>query len=152
MRKGFTLVEVLLIIATVPLFMVLMSRLFSTLLLETPRIWKNVQQNTTMLNMLSQMQQDIDNATELPQSKGGFSSDDKLLLIRQEDRLIGYEIADERISRRILSDNQTEPSEPRAWLIPDAKIEWNILRTNDIGHCLEVHSHIGSQYENRFKH
>lgn len=142
MRKAFTLVEMLLVIATIPVFMIVMSRLFNTLLRETPRIWNSVQQNTTMLDMLSQLQSDIDRAKDLPQSKGDFTSDDKILLIEHEDSLIGYELDNEQVIRRILSSTNGNAGEERTWKMPDAKIGWNIHRKDGKGYCLEIVNYI----------
>jgi hypothetical protein len=147
MRKGFSLVELLVILATVPIFMFVMSRLLFTLLNETPRIWKNVQQSSTLNNMLWQLQNDIDKATDLPQSHGDFITGDTLILIQQEDELICYEIDNQKATRRILSETNT--AEPRTWLIPDVKIEWNILKKNGKGYCLELQNYIGYKISGR---
>ncbi len=144
MKKAFTLIEMLLIIATIPVFMLVTSRLLNSLLRETPRIWNNIQQNTTMLNMLSQMRSDIDNAQNIPQSYGEFTATDKLLLIEQKDLLIGYEFEDEQIIRRILNDTQINNEHERKWQIPDAKIQWNVLTKDGNGYCLEITNYIES--------
>ena len=151
MRKAFTLVELLIVIATIPIFMVLMSRLFGSLLTETPRIWKNVQQNSTMIHMLTQMQNDIDNATDLPVLEDGFITDSNHLLIQQKDILVAYEISEEQIVRRVLSSNDEQDNEPRIWKIPDAKITWNVLRKDNQAYALEVHNHIEYEIHGRFE-
>ena len=121
MRKAFTLTELLVIIATVPIFMFVMSRLFFVLINDTPRIWKNVQQNAILINMFKQIQSDIDKATDLPGSYGDLIAGDKMILIEQEDKLICYELDDKKVIRRIIDDAQTKTSEQRVWLIPDVK-------------------------------
>ena len=70
MRKATTLVELLVIIVIVPIIMVFVSKLFNTLMTEAPRLCDNVQLNTTMINLFSKIQEDIDQATDIPQSKG----------------------------------------------------------------------------------
>lgn len=138
MKKAFTLIEVLILIAVIPVFMLIMSRLFNILMQETPRIWKNIHQNTTTLNMLSQLQDDIDNARSLPQSYGEFTSSDKLLLIEQREELIGYEFDAGQITRRILNDAKSESGRERTWKLPDVNINWKVLTKNGNGYCLEI--------------
>jgi hypothetical protein len=149
MRKAFSLSELLIVIATVPIFMFVMSRLFFTLMKDTPRIWKNVQQSSTLNNMLSQIQSDIDKATDLPQSHGDLITGDTLILIQQEDKLICYELDNQKATRKFLSETNT--TEPRIWLIPDVKIEWNILRKNGKGYCLELQNYIGYKTSSRYE-
>jgi len=149
MKKAFTLVEMLIIITIIPVFMLIMSRLFYTLMRETPRIWDNIQQNTTTLDMLSQLQNDIDNAQNLPQSYGEFRSNENLLLIEQNDTLIGYEIEEGKITRRILNETQTNPEQERIWKIPDVKIRWNVHSKNNNGYCLELINYIEKSEEGK---
>lgn len=131
--------------------MIFFAGLFNSLLTEVPRLWDNVQQNATMLNMLSQMQQDIDKAIALPQSQGQFVSNSQLLLIEQKDALIGYEIVNEQVVRRILNITQTDTAEPRIWLLPDAKIQWIVLKNNGNAYAVEVRNHIEYQKGRRLE-
>ena len=133
---------------TVPLLMVLTSRLFSTLISQTPRIWDNTQQNSTMLNMLRQMQKDIDIASDFPESKDNFTSSDKLLLIEQPDALIGYELDNKQILRRVLGSDKTVTNVPKIWSIPDVKIKWKVLRKNGKGYCLELQNYTENKMSN----
>ncbi len=149
MKKAFTLIEVLLIIATLPVFMLVANRLLYSMLRDTPRIWNNIQQNTTMLDMLSQLQNDIDIAQNLPQTYGEFSSNEKLLLIKQYDALIGYEFNDGQITRRILNDMQTNTEQERKWQIHDANIQWNVHTKDGNGYCLEITNFIEFQESGR---
>lgn len=145
MKKGSMLVETLVVIMITPLLMIFLSRLFFTLLTETPRLWDDVQQNTTMLNMFSRMQSDIDKATDFPLSQGELMSSEKLLLIKQADALIGYELDGKHVVRKIISGTQINVSEPVKWLLPDAKIEWKVHRKNDKGYAVEIRNRI--EYE-----
>ena len=151
MKKGSMLVEMLIVIIIIPILMFFLARLFNNLLTETPRLWEDVHQNATMLYMLSRMERDIDKATDLPQSDGNFTSSGKLLLIEQEDTLIGYEIDNEKIIRRVLNGTETDSSDERILLIPDAKIEWNVLRKDGKGYAVEVRNHIEYQKGKRLE-
>ena len=142
MRKGFTLIELLILIVTIPILMIFIDKFFATMVTQTPRIWNNTQQNTTMLNMLWQMQGDIDKATDFPESKGDFISSDKQLLIEQPGSLIGYEFDNQQIVRKILTGSNETTNQQRTWMIPDAKIEWKVLRKNGKGYCMEFRNRI----------
>ncbi len=162
MRKGSFLVEVLVVIVIVPILMVGLAKLFHTLLTETPRLWKDVQQNSTMLNLVSQIQSDIDKAKSLsqlenPQSEGGLprpvSNADindigsvagtagRLLEIVQPGSVVSYEFENKRVVRHAKTGEQEE-TEERIWQISDAKFEWNVLERDGKGYALEVRNHI----------
>ena len=81
MRKGFTLVELLVVIIVLPFVMLVLDGLFSTLIRDIPRSYRVVQENTSLLSMLEQMQQDIDKAKGLPESFDGHTASGELLLI-----------------------------------------------------------------------
>ena len=106
-----------------------------------------------MLNMFSQMQQDIDKARDFPESQNDFTSNDKLLLIEQSDALIGYEFDGKQVVRKTLDSRQVSYSDSTKWLLPDAKIEWIVLRKNGKGYAVEIRNRIeyqkGKRTENK---
>ena len=108
---------------TIPVLMFVISGLFNTLLTEVPRSWKEVQQNTTVLNALAQLHQDIDEAIELPESFEDYTSSSELLLIEQTNSLIVYQINEGSLTRRQINIQQDTPPEERLWLFPNAKIQ-----------------------------
>ena len=91
-RKGFTLVELIVVMAIIPFAAVALDRLFYSFLTDIPRSSRVVQENTTVLNMLCQMRKDIDKATALPETFAGRSSNDELLLIEQPGSVICYQL------------------------------------------------------------
>ncbi len=143
MRKGFTLVELLVVMVTIPILMNVFSGLFRTLIIDAPFNWKTIQQNAIVLGMLSQIQQDVDKATGLPHSYDGFNSSDDLLLIEQVDGVICYQLKEEQIVRLLLTDKQqSAQAEKRIWSIPGIKIKWLVRRIDDKGYAVEVQNHI----------
>ena len=151
MRKAFSLVELLVIIIIVPLLLIVISKMFNTLLTETPRLWENVQLNATMINMFSQIQKDMDKAADIPQSKGDFESNDKLLLIEWGDVLIGYELVNDQVIRHILSGSESSDTEPRIWDLPDVKIQWQIRKKENKAYAVEIQNHIEYQKAGRLE-
>ena len=150
MRRGFTLVEMLTVIIIIPILMVVFSGLFHTLIINIPLTWKAVQQNTVTLGVLSQMQQDMDKATGLPQSYGKFISNDESLLIAHVDCVVCYQLEDGKITRILFKNNQQNlPAEERIWTIPNTKINWLVHEINDKNNAVEVQSHIEQKISGR---
>jgi len=147
MRKGFTLIEVLVVVIVLPFMMLVLDDFFRTLIKDIPRSYRVVQENTSLLSMLEQMQKDIDKAKGLPESFGEYTTSERLLLIELTEGMICYQLKDEKVLRRKLTDNQQ--SSPAAaivqnpallgalaqtvWSIPHAKVEWQVWRKDGDG-------------------
>lgn len=143
MRKGFTLVEMLIVIMTLPFVALVLDGLFNTLLTDIPRSCRVLQDNTTLLSMLQQFQQDIDEAKGLPDSFAGHSTDDKLLLVELAEGMICYQLEDGQVLRRRLTDTQQGSDEQaRVWSMPNAQVEWRVWRQDGHGYAVEVKTHI----------
>jgi len=143
MRKGFTLVELLVVIIILPFMMVVLDGLFSTLIKDIPRTHRIVQENTTLIIMLVQMQQDIDKAKGLPESFDGHTASGELLLIELANSVICYQLKDGKILRRKLTDNQQSNDEEEiVWTVPHANVTWQVWRKNRDGYAVEVRTHI----------
>ena len=143
MRKGFTLVEVLVVLAVLPFMMIVFGGLFNTLIKDIPRSHRVVQENTSLLSMLDRIQKDIDKAKGLPESFGEYTTGDKLLLIELAEGMICYQLKDEKVLRRKLTDNkQSNALEQTVWSMPHAKVKWQVRRKNGGGYAVEVQTHI----------
>ena len=68
MRKGFSLVELLVAMVILSFVSVVLAGLFTTIISDIPRSYRVVQVNTSLLSMLKQMRSDIDAAKGLPES------------------------------------------------------------------------------------
>lgn len=143
MRKGFTFFELLLIIVVLPFVFLLFDGLFKTIVGEIPMSVRLIQENTSLLSMLGQIQQDIDNAKGLPKSFAGQTASDRILLIKLSEGVICYQLKDGQVFRRQLTDTQQEKlQEPRVWLIPHANIKWKVLERNGQGYAVEANTHL----------
>jgi len=65
MRKGFTLVEMLIVIMTLPLVAVAADRLFRELVMDAPRSLDVVSQNDNVVRMLIRLQEDVGRASQV---------------------------------------------------------------------------------------
>ena len=146
MRKGFTLIEVLVVVIALPFLMLVLNDLFRTLIKDIPRSYRVVQENTSLLSMLEQMQQDIDKAKGLPESFDEYTTSNKLLLIELAEGMICYQLKDDKartVRRSSLASRVTgDESRITVWSIPHAKVEWQVWRKDGGGYAVEVQTHI----------
>jgi prepilin-type N-terminal cleavage/methylation domain-containing protein len=150
MRKGFTLVEVLVVVIVLPFIFVLLDGLFTTLLADIPRSYQFAQESITLQNLLEQMQQDMDRAKGLPESFVGLTADEKQFLIELPDGVLCYQQNNDQIIRRKLRNaSQDGVEEKRAWSLPHTKVEWTILEKDSQSYAVEVKTHI--EYKTRGK-
>ena len=142
MRKGFSLIELLVIITILPFVLIVADGLFSSMLSDVPRSWNTMQNNSTLLNMLRQMEQDINAAKDLPSSVDGYTSGKDLLLIEQVDKIIHYQLKDNSVFRYVFAGHQKIAGQTRSWTLPKTIIQWQVLRQNDKGYAVEIQHHI----------
>jgi prepilin-type N-terminal cleavage/methylation domain-containing protein len=152
MRKGFTLVETLVVVIVLPFLFIIIDGLFRTLLSDLPWSYRIAQENTIMLNMLEHLQQDIDQAKGLPESFAGHTVSDNLLLIELADGVICYQLKDGRVIRYKPVDPQQEDSEEkRVWSLPHAEIVWQVRTKNGEGYAVDTEAHIEHRVRGQWK-
>ena len=125
MRKGMTLIEIIVIIVVLPVFMLAFDKMFRTVVKDAPRSYRVVNENISLLNMLEKLQQDIDVAKGLPSTYGSYSVSDEQFLIEQDDCVICYRFEGSEVLRYRLTDNSSsnEGSE-NSWRLPHTVIQW----------------------------
>jgi prepilin-type N-terminal cleavage/methylation domain-containing protein len=138
MRKAYSLIEMMAVIAILPVAMLALDRMFATIIVDIPRSSHIVEENTTVLDVLDHILSDIDRATGLPNSSGGYTAGDSVLLIELPDTTICYELKDERIIRHNLGKDPTSS----AWTAPNANIKWKVRQKNNVGYAVEITTHI----------
>jgi len=94
MRKGFSLIEMLAVMLVLTIVSAALAGLFTSVITDIPRSHRVIQTNTTLLNILEQMQQDINAARGLPESFGADAASNELIFIELEDGVISYEVGD----------------------------------------------------------
>lgn len=152
MRKGFTLMEILAVVVIASFVLLIFDGLFRTLLTDIPWSYRIAQENTTLLNMLQQMQQDIDEAKGLPESFAGYTVSDKLLLIELTEGVICYQLKDGRVTRQKLTDiQQGEAEEARVWSLPHANVVWQVWAQNGQGYAVETNTYVEYKRRGQFR-
>jgi prepilin-type N-terminal cleavage/methylation domain-containing protein len=143
MRKGFTLVEIMVVIIILPFVFFLLDGLFGTLLTEIPRSWRIAQQSSTLLNLLEQIHKDVGEAKRLPAEFAGRTAGDGLLLVELPEGVIGYQIEKGRVTRSKLSSAPSgDLEQERVWAMPDSKIEWLVWQKDGVRYAVEVKTHV----------
>jgi type II secretory pathway component PulJ len=146
MRKGFSLVEILVLILALPIAAIVLDEFFRTIVWEIPRSCYVVQENTTLLNMLTQMQKDISQAVSLPARVAGRTSDEKCLLIELTHGAICYRLKDGQVLReKLTSDSGSEGEDVRVWSAPHGQVEWRVCKSNGKGYAVQVKTHVNQQ-------
>ncbi|MHC4489081.1 MAG: PulJ/GspJ family protein [Planctomycetota bacterium] len=143
MRRGYSLTELLVAMAIFSIVSIVVSKLFTTIISDIPRSYRIIQDNTSVLNMLEQMHEDVDLARGLPKSFAEYTTDKDLLLIELPNGIVCYQLKDGKVLRRSLPTAQEHYEEDaRVWSVPNAKIEWQVRRNNGTGYAVEVKTHI----------
>lgn len=143
MRKGFSLVELLVVVVVLPFVFLLFDGLFKTIAGEIPMSVRLIQENTSLLSMLREIQQDIDQAKDLPKSFAGQTASDHVLLIELSEGVICYQLKDGQVIRHKLTDTQQSKTEkPRVWSIPHASVKWKVWERNGQGYAVETNTHL----------
>jgi|GEM_PF-2041983 len=151
MRRGMTLVEILIVVMVLPFAMLAFDVLFRSALSDIPRSTRLVQENTSLLSMLEQMRQDIGAAKALPESFGQYTTDEGLLLIEIADGVLGYQLRDGKVLRYRLTGRQEEQEEnARVWPLPNSQVQWRTWRQDGRGYAVEVRTSI--RYKLRSKY
>ena len=141
MRKAFTLIEILFVIAVTPFVALALSGVFGTLIRDIPQTARLLQQNTTVLDMLQQVRRDMDRAVALPERAQGTGADDRTLFIQLPDRVVRYHIAEGSIQRTVLEPDTNSPAaDPRIWSAPKAAITWQAWKQDDVAYAIEIHT------------
>ena len=152
MRKGMTLVEVLIVMVVLPFAAAAFDVLFRSTLSDIPRSTRLVQENTSLLNMLEQMRQDIAAAKAMPESSGQYTAGEGLLLIEIADGVLGYQLKDGKVLRYRLTGRQEEQEEnARVWSLPNSQVQWRTWRKDGRGYAVEVRTSIRYKLRSKYQ-
>jgi len=142
MRKAFSLMEMLVVVATLPLFLAMVGRVFMVMNRDIPRSSQLVLEQGTVLSVLDQIRRDVDHAKALPESYRGRSSDEGTLLIERSDGVVLFQVADGKVTRTLLGPGEGPPEPAGEWAIPNASIHWGLWDRGATAYAVEVHTHM----------
>ena len=142
MRRGFSLIEMIVVVCTLPLFLVLVSPVFILFNREIPRSTHLVIEQGTVLEVLDQIRRDVDQAKALPRSHGQWSTDERTLLIDKADCAVLYRVAEGKVRRDVIAPGGGPPEPAGEWALPNVSIRWVLWQEGSNAQAVEVHSHM----------
>lgn len=131
-RKGTTLLELLAVIPLLLIIGMISDTLFTPMVQGIPKLQRVSWENECVRNMLKSIQADVEIATALPRSHGQKMAGPTLLLIRQGETVLAYQVKDGKVIREILSPENISVASSRkknvaeTWNLPAAKIQFSI--------------------------
>jgi len=150
MRKGFTLVEILVVITIVPFVAITLDLLFANIVTNIPKASRIVHENTTVISLLGQIQADVDRAKGLPDSAGEYEAGEDILLIELGDTTVGYELKEGKVVRHRI-DAGGQDDEDIIWTLPRSDIRWSVLKAEGAAYAVEVRAHIRHELRRRIQ-
>ncbi len=145
MKKGFSLVEAITVLAVIAVVSIPLGRLLKFMMYDIPKSQKLIESNTSILDALKYIKRDVNSAKDFPQSFQKYSADGNTLLIEQQGGVICYLLQDEKISRIVVDDAKGKIT----WQIPSGKIEWRVWRKDGIGYAVEIKKYVELKSHNR---
>lgn len=142
MRRGFSLVEVLIVVMTLPLIAIAADKLFRELITDTPHTLDLVAQNDSLVRMLTRLQEDVGRASQILPAYEGHVSDEQLLLLRIGDQVIAYKKNNDCVERHALSNSDATARVAKLCAVPQATINWSLWPAEDSPSALKVHTSI----------
>ena len=120
-RKAFSLVEMLIVIMTIPVVMIVVMRMYRTLLDDIPKDNRIINEQLQVDLLLKQLQADFDQATEVMQQTEDEILDANTLVLKSSRQRIIYRREGKRITRSDLND----PHQDGQWDFRYARITWS---------------------------
>ncbi len=145
MKKGFSLVEVITVLAVIAVISIPLGRLLGFMMYDIPKSGKIIETNTSILDALRYIKKDVNLAVNFPQNFKEYSANKNCLIIEQKNKTICYLAQQEKISRIVIGDAK----EKIAWQIPNGKIEWQVWRKDDTGYAVEISKYVELKSYNR---
>ncbi len=150
MRRGYLLVEALLMIFLLATALAVFAPLSNVLISDIPRSFRFSQVNTMLLNILEHMRKDIGDSGQVLGSFGDYVANENVLLLEKSDGVIGYELKGDEVHRLILAGpKQDQRPNALVWSVPKAKIKWRVWKRNDAAYAVEVKTYIDYQVGRR---
>ncbi|MBN1359723.1 MAG: type II secretion system protein [Sedimentisphaerales bacterium] len=150
MRKGLTLIELLVLITILPIVMLVLSRIFATFLRDIPREARLMEQNVPLRDMTRNLALDVDRAEGLPDSAGSLHADEFTLLIELPEGVACYQWQDGAVTRTLRPDNGQEDSVvERSWEFPDAVVQWQRRWRNERACAVELRTRLRHRVEGK---
>ena len=135
------LVEIMTVIMVMVLISVPVAHLTRITHRDIPRSYRAIQANTTVMNILKSIKQDVTAAEDFPKSHGDYTANEQFLLITTANNVICYQFEEDKIIRLTLSKTDTKIIDTVNWPAQNAIIKWRHLQHNKL-EGLEIQTYI----------
>ncbi len=135
MRKAFALMEVVVVLAILPVVLLALNGILNAFMRDVPQGVAVVSEQTTVLDLIDAIGRDVQKAVGLPDSTDG-----RILLIALPTGTVAYERTDGLVSRTVLGGQ--DPNAPRQWRLPTAVVDWQRWKQAEAAYAVEVHSYL----------
>lgn len=154
MRRGFSLIEMLIVIMTIPLIGLVVDRAFRDWAIDAPRGVTLVFRHERLQRVVAEFNDDIDQAVSLSLEDAPQAEGPPVLVIEQPGRQIRYIRLEEGIRRELRGEN-LDPNVPAEWEwhLAQANIKWKLWRRGDavVGLHLETSMTHGRLKKKKFQ-
>jgi len=123
MRKGYLLVEILVVLAVIAMVGGIFDRFWGTFAFDLPRDSRLIQENITLCNAVSHIQTDVASAKTLSQV-GVDSNEPNTLLVELPNGMVSYKFSNGRILRSFTRGTTGITAGDMVWLVPHGWIEF----------------------------
>ena len=121
MRKGYMLVEMIVVIAILAIISIPLNKFVKLLVFDVPKSVKHIEANTSLLDVITSLKSDVGSSFKLQRDSKNR------LIMRKADETVYYAFEQDKISRST-SDSNDLPCE---WMIPGGRIDFEIQSIND---------------------
>ncbi len=141
MRRGFSLLELLVLLPLLGVVGVIAGSMFPALVRDVPKLQQVVYQNDRISTVLRCIRRDVDAAEALPDHYAGKTAGPKRLLIKLDHAVICYEIREDEIVKEQLGpDAASPPRRIECWTLPDAKVHFERWDRSGAAFAVEIHT------------
>ncbi len=135
-HSGYSLIEVLIVLMTLPMLILIMDKMFREITLNLPESSEVISQHERLLLCLEAVERDLAEAVSLPQSFDTWQQDDKTLLIQLPELLVAYVHSTTGVTRHTLEPHGEDAK--RFWPMSQAHLAWTRLPDASQSNRVEV--------------
>jgi hypothetical protein len=133
MRKGYLIVEMMVVIFVMAIVMVTLERFFRTFTYDLPRSSRLIQENRTLCNAVSHIRADVSSAQMLSRVGGSDT-----LLVQLRGEIVSYKFDNGRIFRSVAGEVANAAAGDIVWSVPHGIIEWRVWNKDKAGYAVEI--------------
>ncbi|MBN1456374.1 MAG: hypothetical protein JW912_00800 [Sedimentisphaerales bacterium] len=142
MRKAYALTEVLIMLSVIVVISFMCTEPIRTIIADMKQSQKDLQKNVGLLHMLRNLHDDVEKAVNLPERSNGMLRNDKVLLIEAKDKIISYQLEEDKVIKTIFPAGSGPLPEEEMWFLSGANINWAVWENNGSGYAVEVSTSI----------